>query len=146
MLKNNYLITRPILAIIVFIAIFLFSCKTQQNNTKSADEQKNNTVLIDKYKNPQEEEKPKAVTPESINEQKVNEFAEKKEGLLCSLKQLKTELENTSDENQKIKINNQIEQLKNQIAEFDKVIETTFPEEENIDEIDKYVQYLIKDC
>ena len=133
------------IAIIILIS-FSSSCKTQKENIKPAATKEKSTIHVEDMETVKEEEKSMAVTPASINAEKVNELAKKKAGLLCSLKELKTELEKSSNENRKVEINNEIGELKNQIAEFDSVIKSSLPDQELIDEVEKKVRFLVKDC
>lgn len=147
MLNKKHVLTQLIKITFVFIAFLLLSCKSQKEIANSSNDQKESTVTHKQFENNvEEEEKPNAVTPASINEQEENKFAKKKSLLLCSLMQLKTDLGNTNDNNQKTSINTQILQLKDQINELDKEIEATFPDKENKDRINKLSQYLAKDC
>jgi len=132
---------------IIILISFSSSCKTQKENIKPTTTTEKSTIHVEEMETAKEEdEKPLDVTPSSINAQKVNELANKKTGLLCSLKELKTELEKTSDENRKAEINNEIGNLKNEIAEFDNVIKSSLPDPELIDEVEKKVRFLVKDC
>jgi len=147
MLNKKYVLTQLIRITVVFMAISLLSCKTQKKIVTPSNDHKNSTVTHKPIENDvKEEERPKAVTPASINEEKENNFAKKKSLLLCSLNQLITDSGNTNDNNQKTIINNQIAQLKKEITEFDKVIEATFPQKESIDKINKMAQSLAKNC
>lgn len=144
MLKKQYLIAQILKITFVIMAVSLLSCKTQKQNVKPAidDTKSNEQMEVPR----QEEDKPKLVTPDLLEEQKVNDFAEKKSGLLCALNQLKSELENTNDESQKIEINEQINQLKSQIAVLDKEIENAFQNIERINDVNRLAESLSRDC
>jgi len=131
---------------IILLVSFSTSCKTQKESVKPDVTSEKRTIHVEEMEIAQEEEKLMAVTPASINAEKVNELAMKKADLLCKLKDLKMELEKTNDEFRKTELNSEIAKLKDEIIEFDNVIKSTFSDQALVDEVEKMVQFLVKDC
>jgi biopolymer transport protein ExbB/TolQ len=135
------------ISLILLIAFSSSSCKTQKENIKPVAMKENRTIQVkEKEINKDKEDKSEAEKQGLLNKQKINEFAEKKASLLCSLKGLMKELEKTNDENMKTKINSKIGQLKKELTEFDDIIKASLPEQELVNEVEKKVGYLVKDC
>jgi hypothetical protein len=135
------------ISLILLIAFSSSSCKTQKENIKPVAMKENRTIQVkEKEINKDKEDKSEAEKQGLLNKQKINEFAEKKASLLCSLKGLMKELEKTNDENMKTKINSKIGQLKKELIEFDDIIKASLPEQELVEEVEKKVGYLVKDC
>jgi hypothetical protein len=135
------------ISLILLIAFSSSSCKTQKENIKPVAMKEKSTIQVkEKEINKDKEDKSEAEKQGLLNKQKINEFAEKKASLLCSLKGLMKELEKTNDENMKTKINSKIGQLKKELIEFDDIIKASLPEQELVEEVEKKVGYLVNDC
>lgn len=139
---NQYFLWLLRITFLLMVVMFV-SCKSQQQSVQST----HNQVSTKSVNNIQQKEKlPNAVTEESIEEQKLNEFASKKSDLLCSLAELKRDFNNATNDSQKAAINGQIVQLKNQIAELDNAINDAFPDKDRISEINTMAENMSKDC
>ena len=68
----------------MFLIISFISCKTQKQNVKPVSDNNNNSEQIKPP--PPKEPLPSNVNPDLLEEQKVNDFAEKKSELLCCIK------------------------------------------------------------
>ncbi|MEZ5083889.1 MAG: hypothetical protein R2750_10635 [Bacteroidales bacterium] len=144
--KIKYLLQYLVKLTMLILLISITSCKTQKKSLKTFSSPPGNTIQVTNTNNVQQEEEPRMVTPDMLEDQRVHEFAKEKSNLLCSMNKLMRDFNNEPDKGKRTEISKEINQLKNEIAIFDEKIKSDFPEEDRQAEVDKLAQSMAKDC